>query len=75
MERFIFDHPDLRRAAAIISGAKIEAKKIIPGEDEKSLNRRYALTSAIIEQVIERHNLNGEPSSNQEVSRSEEAAA
>jgi len=43
MERFIFDHPDLRRAAAIISGAKIEAKKIIPGADEKSLNRRNAL--------------------------------
>ena len=74
MERY-FNDPDIRHAAAIISGAKMEAKKIVPGNDADSESRRYALTSAIIEQVIERHNLNGEPSSNQEVSRSEEAAA
>ena len=75
MERFIFDHPDIRRAAAIISGAKIEAKKIIPGTDEESLNRRYALTSAIIKQITERYNLNGELKTDKEISSIEEAAA
>ena len=65
MERY-FDEPDIRHAAAIISGAKIEAKKIAPGDDAESENRRYALTSAIIEQLIRDRNLNGKLRANRE---------
>lgn len=73
MERY-FDNPDIRRAAAIISGAKMEAKKSIPGNDTDSESRRYVLTSAIIEQITSDGNLNGKSSSNREIFAQAEAA-
>ena len=66
MERY-FNDPDIRHAAAIISGAKMEAKKIAPGDDAESECRRYALTSAIIEQITRDKNLNGKLRTNREV--------
>jgi len=73
MERY-FDNPDVRRAAAIISGAKMEAKKIVPGNDADSESRRYALTSAIIEQITRDGNLNGKLKANREILAQAEVA-
>ena len=44
------DDPDIQRAAVIIAQAKVEARRIFPGEDAESLQRRYELASLIIDQ-------------------------
>lgn len=46
----ILDHPEIQRAAVIISQAKEEATRIFPGADEASTGQRHALQSLIIGQ-------------------------
>lgn len=68
--------PDVLRAAAIISGAKDEAKKLIRGESEEMEAKRADLTSQIIDDVTRRNGLNsinGQSRTNREVSKEKEA--
>ncbi len=74
MERY-FEHPDIRRAAAIISGVTDEANKLIRGDGKEVEGRRNALKSVLIDDVTRRNGLNirkGKSSANSQASRQTE---
>ena len=68
-------HPEVAQAVAILSGAKKEAENLIRGEDQVSVERRLALQSSLIKDLIERSGLgvNGQSSADNEISTTAEA--
>ncbi len=69
--------PDVARAFAIFSHAKVEAAKLVGGEDDDSLIRRALLQSALTRELIERsglNTLNGESITNSKAPAAEEVA-
>jgi len=68
--------PDIARAMALLSGAKEEANKIIPGNDPQSVLSRRNLQSALVRELIERSGLtnqNGKSSTDTEILGAEAA--
>lgn len=68
----LLDDPDVARAMAMMSGAREEALKIVPGGCEAEIRRRNQIELKILQDLTERNSViaeNGKFKTNTEVPR------